>query len=84
MTLLHQRTAVITGGAQGIGYAIAERLVAEGARVVLGDVDGAAAQAAATWLGGPRWLPGHAATSPPAPMSRRWCPTPWTTSAGST
>jgi NAD(P)-dependent dehydrogenase (short-subunit alcohol dehydrogenase family) len=32
------RTALITGGARGIGLAIAERLVAEGARVVLVDL----------------------------------------------
>ncbi len=33
------RTAVITGGAQGIGHAIAERMLASGAAVVLWDVD---------------------------------------------
>ena len=33
------RVAVITGGAQGIGYAIAERMLASGASVVLWDVD---------------------------------------------
>ena len=33
------RTAVITGGAQGIGYAIAERMLASGAAVMLWDVD---------------------------------------------
>lgn len=52
--LLNERTAVITGGAQGIGYAIAERFVAEGARVVLGDVDGISAEVAAEKLGGAR------------------------------
>ncbi|HEX2316979.1 MAG TPA: 3-oxoacyl-ACP reductase FabG [Thermomonospora sp.] len=51
--LLKDRTAVITGGAQGIGYAIAELFVAEGARVVLGDLDGDAADGAARRLGGP-------------------------------
>lgn len=50
MALLDNQTAVITGGAQGIGLAIAERLVAEGARVVLADLDGAAAEAAAKGL----------------------------------
>jgi len=49
--LLDGRTAVITGGAQGLGYAIAERFAAEGANVVLGDLDGDAASAAATRLG---------------------------------
>jgi 3-oxoacyl-[acyl-carrier protein] reductase len=39
VSLLTGQTAVITGGAQGLGYAIAERFVAEGARVVLGDVN---------------------------------------------
>ena len=52
MTLLDGRTAVITGGAQGIGFAIAERFVAEGARVVLGDLDAAATEAAVAKLGG--------------------------------
>ncbi|MBO0677462.1 3-oxoacyl-ACP reductase FabG [Mycolicibacterium sp. S2-37] len=52
MTLLDGQTAVITGGAQGLGYAIAERFVAEGARVVLGDVNLEATQAATERLGG--------------------------------
>ena len=51
MALLDNKTAVITGGAQGIGRAVAERFVAEGARVVLADLDGAAAEAAAKELG---------------------------------
>ena len=51
MALLSGRSAVITGGAQGLGYAIAERFVAEGARVVLGDLDLAATEAAAARLG---------------------------------
>ena len=51
MALLENRTAVITGGAQGIGLAVAERFVAEGARVVLADLDGAAAEAKALELG---------------------------------
>jgi NAD(P)-dependent dehydrogenase (short-subunit alcohol dehydrogenase family) len=38
---LSGRTAVVTGGAQGIGFAIAERFVASGARVVLWDLDAA-------------------------------------------
>jgi 3-oxoacyl-[acyl-carrier protein] reductase len=53
MSMLSGRTAVITGGAQGLGYAIAERFVAEGAQVVLGDLDLEATVAAADRLGGP-------------------------------
>jgi len=52
LPLLSGQTAVITGGAQGLGYAIAERFVAEGARVVLGDVNLEATQVAAKQLGG--------------------------------
>ena len=52
MSLLSGQTAVITGGAQGLGLAIAERFVAEGARVVLGDLNLEATQAAAERLGG--------------------------------
>ncbi len=36
---LKDRVAVITGGAQGIGYAVAERMLASGAHVVLWDID---------------------------------------------
>ena len=52
MPLLEGQTAVVTGGAQGIGFAIAERYVAEGARVVLGDLDLDATVAAVEKLGG--------------------------------
>ena len=36
---LTDRVAVVTGGAQGIGYATAERLLMSGARAVLWDID---------------------------------------------
>ena len=52
--MLQGRTAVITGGAQGIGLAIAGLFVKEGARVVLGDLNLAAAEAAAKELGAAR------------------------------
>ena len=45
------RLAVVTGGAQGIGYAVAQRLVASGAKVALWDRDADLAQAAAAALG---------------------------------
>ena len=46
------RAAIVTGGAAGIGLAIARRLVASGARVSLWDRDAAALAAAAQTLGG--------------------------------
>jgi 3-oxoacyl-[acyl-carrier protein] reductase len=52
MSLLAGQTAVITGGAQGLGYAIAERFIAEGARVVLGDLNLDATKKAVETLGG--------------------------------
>lgn len=48
--LLEDRVAVITGAAQGLGYAIAERFAEEGARIVIGDIDAAAARDAAERL----------------------------------
>ncbi len=50
---LQGKTAIITGAAGGIGYVIAERLAAEGARVCVADIAANAEQAAAR-------LPGNA------------------------
>ena len=49
---LVDRVAVVTGGASGIGLATARRFTAEGAHVVIADVDPAAGQAAAEQVQG--------------------------------
>jgi len=53
MGLLEGKVGVVTGGAQGIGFAIAQGFTAAGARVVIGDIDKTAAERAAAELGGP-------------------------------
>ena len=45
-----RRTALITGGARGIGYAAATEIVRGGGRVALADIDGNAASASAAAL----------------------------------
>jgi NAD(P)-dependent dehydrogenase (short-subunit alcohol dehydrogenase family) len=44
---LQGKVAIVTGGAQGIGRAIADRLAADGARIVIADLKGAEDAAAA-------------------------------------
>ena len=45
------KTAIVTGGASGFGEGIVRKFVAEGARVMIADINGAAAEALATQLG---------------------------------
>lgn len=51
MSRFESQVAVVTGGAQGIGRAVAEDLVRGGARVAIWDLDGELAQGAAQQLG---------------------------------
>jgi 3-oxoacyl-[acyl-carrier protein] reductase len=48
---LEKRTAIITGGARGIGLAVVERLAASGAKAAIWDVDGEEARSQAKRLG---------------------------------
>jgi 3-hydroxybutyrate dehydrogenase len=55
MTALAGRTALVTGGASGIGAACARELAARGATVTVADVDELAAKAVAEEIGGLAW-----------------------------
>jgi NAD(P)-dependent dehydrogenase (short-subunit alcohol dehydrogenase family) len=50
---LKDKVAVVTGAAQGIGFACAERFKAEGAKLMLSDINEAGGKAAADRLGAP-------------------------------
>jgi 3-oxoacyl-[acyl-carrier protein] reductase len=51
MDRLKDQVLIVTGGAHGIGLAYCEGLAAEGARVVVADIDGQGAEAVAASLG---------------------------------
>ena len=51
MSRLQDRVAIVTGGAQGIGYATAHKFIQEGAKVVIWDVQEDKGKAAAAELG---------------------------------
>ena len=48
---LADKVAIVTGASSGIGFGVAQRLVAEGAKVVIADIDDARGETAATALG---------------------------------
>jgi 3-oxoacyl-[acyl-carrier protein] reductase len=60
---LQDRVAVVTGGGSGIGRAICRLFAAEGARVVVNDIDATAAEATVKAIGGGRALPADVADS---------------------
>ncbi|MEO0402659.1 MAG: SDR family oxidoreductase [Pseudomonadota bacterium] len=49
---LDGKTAIVTGGASGFGDGIARKFAAEGARVMVADINGDGAEAVATEIGG--------------------------------
>jgi NAD(P)-dependent dehydrogenase (short-subunit alcohol dehydrogenase family) len=51
--VLKDKVAIVTGGASGIGLAVAQRFAREGAKVVVADLDAAKAEAAAKTCAGP-------------------------------
>jgi NAD(P)-dependent dehydrogenase (short-subunit alcohol dehydrogenase family) len=51
------RRALVTGGAAGLGFAVAERLLATGAWVAIGDIDTLSLERAVKALNSPKLLP---------------------------
>ena len=51
MTRFSEQVAIVTGGAQGIGRAVADRMAGEGARIAIWDLDRDLAEAAAGEIG---------------------------------
>jgi len=70
---LKGRIAIVTGGARGIGFAIAQRMLRSGAQVALWDIDAAAMNEAARPLQDSGWFTSGLLTSP---TTRPWLPRP--------
>ena len=69
---LQDKTVIVTGGASGIGAAMARRFAAEGACVVVADLEGDAARTVAATFGG---------RSAPRMRESMWTWGPWAMSA---
>jgi 3-oxoacyl-[acyl-carrier protein] reductase len=67
---LQGRSAVVTGGATGIGLAVAARLATSGARVAIWDIDGAAAERGVKSLASPEGPGAPSSGSLPAMTDR--------------
>jgi len=52
---LSGKTAIVTGGASGFGAGIVRKFIAEGATVMVADINGDAARAMADEVGGISW-----------------------------
>ncbi|WP_070154534.1 SDR family NAD(P)-dependent oxidoreductase [Sphingobium phenoxybenzoativorans] len=66
MNRVQGKTAIVTGGASGIGEGIVRALVAQGANVVFGDIDAEKGRALAESLGAKAVFQQHDATSEPS------------------
>ena len=81
---LATRVAFVTGAGSGIGRAIAQRLAAEGACVVVADVETESAERSPPRSGAPTWRFRSRSTSPIRSRSPRRSPPRCSPSAGST